>query len=254
MARKIERYGWIPDIPDARDHLYAAPPSIVGRLPSRITLRPKCPTVYDQEELGSCTANAIAAAIEFDQMKQGRKRHFTPSRLFIYYNERVMEGTVDIDSGAMIRDGIKSVGKQGACPERNWPYKIETFRDRPSRECYRVAKKHKAILYQRLQQTLNQLKGCVASGFPFIFGFTVYESFEAPAVTRSGHAPMPGPREKVLGGHAVLGVGYDESKQWFICRNSWGTGWGMSGYFTLPYAYLTDHGLASDFWTIRLVK
>jgi C1A family cysteine protease len=254
MARKIERYGWIPDIPDARDHLYAAPASVMRRLPPRVTLRPKCPKVYDQEELGSCTANAIAAAIEFDQMKQGRKQHFTPSRLFIYYNERVMEGTVDIDSGAMIRDGIKSVGKQGACPERDWPYRIEKFRDRPSRDCYRIARKHKAILYQRLQQTLNQLKGCVASGFPFVFGFTVYESFEAPAVARSGHAPMPKPKDKVLGGHAVLGVGYDESKQWFICRNSWGTGWGMSGYFTLPFAYLTDRGLASDFWTIRLVK
>jgi C1A family cysteine protease len=254
MARKIQRYGWIPDIPDARDLLYAAPPSIAGRLPARVTLRPKCPKVYDQGQLGSCTANAIAAAIEFDQMKQRQRRHFTPSRLFIYYNERVMEGTVDVDSGAMIRDGIKSVGKQGACPERDWPYKIEKFRDKPSRDCYRVARKHKAILYQRLQQTINQLKGCVASGFPFVFGFTVYESFEAPAVLRSGHAPMPRPKEKVLGGHAVLGVGYDDSKQWFICRNSWGTGWGMSGYFTLPYAYLTDRGLASDFWTIRLVK
>jgi C1A family cysteine protease len=254
VARKIARYGWIPDIPDARDHLYAAPPKVLERLPRRVSLRSKCPTVYDQGELGSCTANAIGAAIEFDQMKQKLRRTFTPSRLFIYYNERVIEGTVDIDSGAMIRDGIKSVGKQGACPERNWPYKIEKFQDKPSRDCYRIAKEHRAILYQRLQQTLTQLKGCLASGYPFVFGFAVYESFEAPAVARSGHAPMPGAKEKALGGHAVLGVGYDDSKQWFICRNSWGTRWGMSGYFTLPFAYLTDRGLSSDFWTIRLVK
>jgi C1A family cysteine protease len=109
------------------------------------------------------------------------------------------------------------------------------------------------VLYQRLSQISNQLKGCLASGYPFVFGFTVYESFESQQVAQTGHAPMPAPTEASIGGHAVIAVGYDDSQNWFIVRNSWGVGWGMKGYFTLPYAYLIDPNLASDFWIIRVV-
>ena len=98
------------------------------------------------------------------------------------------------------------------------------------------------------------MKGCLASGYPFVLGFTVYQSFESDTVAQTGHAPMPGPNEQTIGGHAVLAVGYDDSQNWFIIRNSWGTGWGMQGYFTLPYDYLTNDNLADDFWTIRLVQ
>lgn len=254
MPRKIQRYGWIPDLPDQRDYLYAAPfePGVV--LPSSIDLRPNCPAVYDQGELGSCTANAIAGAIEFDRLKQNQLPPFTPSRLFIYYNERVMEGTVNSDSGAQIRDGIKSVGTQGVCPETEWPYVITKFEDHPPDVCYQDASQHKAILYKRLVSNLNQMKGCLASGYPFVFGITVYESFESQPVAQSGHVPMPGSNEQAIGGHAVMAVGYDDSQQWFIVRNSWGTAWGMQGYFTLPYAYLTQPGLSSDYWTIRVIQ
>ena len=249
--RRIKRFGWIPDLPDQRDHVYAAPAQI-GPLPASVDLRPACPPVYDQGQLGSCTANAIGAALEFDQMKQ-QTDVFTPSRLFIYYSERVMEGTVDEDSGAMIRDGIKSVAKQGAPHEKIWPYVIAKFRTKPSAAAYRDAKKHQAVLYQRVAQTPDQLKGCLASGFPFVFGFSVYESFETQAVAKSGHAPMPKPGERQLGGHAVMAVGYDDASGRFVVRNSWGPKWGLKGYFTLPYAYLLDDNLADDFWTIRLV-
>src|ERR1700758_3752510 len=132
MPLKIARYGWIPDLPDQRDYVYAAPPRVVRALPTKVDMRPQCPPVYDQGQLGSCTGNAIAGAIEFDQMKQKLSQVFIPSRLFIYYNERVIEGTVDSDSGAMIRDGIKSVSKEGACPEDMWPYDIGKFRDKPT--------------------------------------------------------------------------------------------------------------------------
>jgi C1A family cysteine protease len=253
MAYKIKRYGWTPDLPDHRDHLYAAPAAVLRKIPSQVDLRSQCPPVYDQGELGSCTANAIAAAIEFDRKKQ-HLSDFVPSRLFIYYNERVMEGTVDSDSGAQIRDGIKSVSKQGACPEKEWPYDINKFTVKPPAQCYQDALKDRAVSYSRLTHNLNQMKGCLASGYPFIFGFTVYESFESQAVTQTGHAPMPQPNEQVLGGHAVLAVGYDDSHQWFLVRNSWGTQWGMQGYFTLPYAYLIDPNLADDYWTIRLIS
>jgi C1A family cysteine protease len=128
MERKVQRYGWVPDLPDARDHMYAAPQRVLATLPSQVDLRPQCPPVVDQGALGSCTANAIANAHLFNQRKQMAAQSFLPSRLFIYYNERVMEGTVNSDSGAMIRDGIKSIAKQGVCPETQWPY-IRHYRE-----------------------------------------------------------------------------------------------------------------------------
>ncbi|MFO1477509.1 MAG: C1 family peptidase [Verrucomicrobiota bacterium] len=256
MARQNSRsrYGWIPDVPDHRDQVYGAPVAALAALPPRLDLRRECPPVYDQGRLGSCTANAIGAAVEFEQMKQKLGEVFVPSRLFIYYNERVIEGTVESDGGAQLRDGIKSVSRQGVCPEPEWPYVIERFRLKPSAACYRHAMKHRVILYQRLVPTLNQLRGCLAEGYPFVFGFAVYEGFESRQVARTGHASLPKPGESALGGHAVLAVGYNDARQWFLVRNSWGDGWGMKGYFTLPYAYLTDPDLAADFWTIRTVQ
>jgi C1A family cysteine protease len=254
MSFKVSRYGWLPDLPDHRDQLYAAPVEVAGAIPAKVDLRAQCPPVYDQGQLGSCTANAIAGAIQFDRMKQKLADIFTPSRLFIYYNERAIEHSVNSDSGAQIRDGIKSVAKQGDCPETEWPYVIAKFKARPPKNCYADALKYKAVLYQRVTQTLSQFKGCLASGWPFVFGFTVYESFESAPVAKTGHATLPHSGDAVIGGHAVVGVGYDDARQWFIVRNSWGGQWGMNGYFTLPYAYLTDENLASDFWTIRVVQ
>jgi C1A family cysteine protease len=254
MERKVQRYGWVPDLPDARDHMYAAPQRVLATLPSQVDLRPQCPPVVDQGALGSCTANAIANAHLFNQRKQMAAQSFLPSRLFIYYNERVMEGTVNSDSGAMIRDGIKSIAKQGVCPETQWPYIIDKFTRKPTQPCYKEALKHQAVSYQRLVQTLTQLKGCLASGYPFVLGFTVYESFESQQVAQTGTVPMPAAGEQVLGGHAVLAVGYDDSTQRFIVMNSWGTDWGMHGFFTMPYAYFTDTNLSDDFWTVRLVE
>lgn len=250
--RKIRRYGWIPDQPDQRDHLYAAPPQFLTALPPKVDLRRRCPAVYNQGALGSCTANAIAGAIEFERMKQ-KLSVFVPSRLFIYYNERVIEHTVRSDSGAQIRDGIKSVASLGAPPEPDWPYVIAKFASKPPLRAYRDAVHDRAIAYQRLVQDLGQMKGCLASGYPFVFGFTVYQSFESQTVARTGHAPMPEWGERPIGGHAVMAVGYDDANQWLLARNSWGKGWGMNGYFTLPYPYLIQGGLAADFWTIRLV-
>lgn len=252
--RLIQWYGWVPDLPDQRDKTYSAPQRVLKALPAKVDLRPKCPPVYDQGQLGSCTANAIGAALQFNQMKQGAIS-FVPSRLFIYYNERVMENSVNEDAGAMIRDGIKSVAKLGAPPEiPDWPYDIKKFRDKPTPKAYADAKKYQAILYQRVLQDLDQLKGCLAAGFPFVFGISVYESFESQAVARTGNVPMPKQTEKNLGGHAILAVGYDDGLKRFFVRNSWGVDWGMKGYFTLPYAYLLDDDLSDDFWAIKLVE
>src|ERR1700748_910581 len=165
QTRTVQKYGWVPDLPDQRDFLYAAPSEYQQNIPKSVDLSKKCPPVYDQGQLGSCTANAIAAAIEFDQ-----KKKFVPSRLFIYYNERQMEGTVVTDSGAQIRDGIKSVATQGAPPERLWPYEIDKFRDKPPDAAYTAAKADLIVLYQRLIQDLDTMRGCIGSGYPFVFG------------------------------------------------------------------------------------
>jgi C1A family cysteine protease len=250
----VKWYGWQPDLPDRRDHRYAAPAKTVAALPPSVDLRPGCPPVYNQGDLGSCTSNAIAGAVEFDLMKENQKRIFVPSRLFLYYNERAIEGTVSTDSGAQVRDGIKTVSHQGDCPEALWPYNIKKFAVKPPAKCYSDATKYKAVEYQRVNRALKQFKGCLASGYPFVFGFTVYESFEGAEVAKTGHVNMPKHNEKTLGGHAVMAVGYEDSHSWFLVRNSWGSDWGMKGYFTMPYRYLLDGNLSDDFWTIRVVS
>lgn len=243
-------YGWHPSRPDQRDLLFAAGP--IDTLPSRVDLREGCTPVYEQGALGSCTANAISAALDFERLRQ-KQDPIPPSRLFIYYNERAMEGTVASDSGAALRDGIKSVAKQGACPEPEWPYEIGRFAQRPPDQCYVDARRFKALQYLSVPQSMSQLKGCLAAGFPYVFGFSVYESLESPEVANSGRLNMPAPSEAMMGGHAVMCVGYDDFHQHFIVRNSWGKTWGQLGYFTMPYAYQLSQNLAADFWTIRAV-
>ena len=242
-------YGWVPDVPDQRDYLLSAILKVPARLPGKVDLRPLCSKVEDQGNLGSCTANALVGAIELLENKD--KVSFADfSRLFIYYNERAIEHTINSDSGAMIRDGIKTMAKQGTCTEKSWPYNTAKFKVKPTAACYREALNHQITSYFRIL-TLDQMKACLAAGFPFVFGFAVYESFETQRVARTGVVPMPKAGEQLLGGHAVLAVGYDQASQRFIVRNSWGTGWGMKGYFTIPYKYLGNTDLADDFWTIR---
>ena len=254
MSHKTTRFGWLPDLPDQRDFIYAAPRPLLKKLPNKADLRKQCPPVYDQGQLGSCTANAIGGAFEFGLKKQNPALDFKPARLFIYYNERVIEHSINSDSGAMIRDGIKKVNKQGVCSEKLLPYDITRFADKPSDPCYQEALNHQVLSYHRVSRNLGQMKSCIAEGFPFVFGFTVYESFESASVAKTGKVNMPKQSESQVGGHAVMAVGYDKPSKRFIVRNSWGEGWGLKGYFTMPYAYLLEENLSDDFWTVRVVE
>ena len=242
-------YGWVPDLPDHRDHLYWAVRHVPAALPTRVDLRHTCSKVEDQGVLGSCTANALAGALEYLEKKD--KAPCTDlSRLFIYYNERVIGHTTMSDSGAMLRAGIKTLARLGVCTEKRWPYAISRFAKKPGPDTYKEAIEHQITSYHRIL-TLKEMRSCLAEGFPFVFGFTVYESFESGKTARTGTADIPHPDERLIGGHAVMAVGYDDKDRRFIVRNSWGEQWGMKGYFTMPYAYVADRDLSDDFWTIR---
>jgi len=254
QVRTHKRLGWKPDLPDFRDRTLSWAPEHYLDLPRTTDLRPqeRFP-LYDQGHLGSCTANAIGAAFHFDQVKEGLK-DFMPSRLFIYYNERNMEGTVDKDAGAMIRDGMKVLKEQGVCSEATWPYDETKFTTAPSKEAYEEGMLNRCSEYAKVDQTLDDMKLCISKGFPFVFGFSVYKSFMTKEVQDTGIMRMPAWFEAQLGGHAVMAVGYDDDKQWFIIRNSWGEAWGDKGYFYMPYKYISNTFLTQDFWTCRFVE
>jgi C1A family cysteine protease len=239
-------HGWNRDLPDQRDFMLAIPTATV---PLTFDMRSFCPPVYDQGQAGSCTGNATAGAIEIDFIQHAQK-NWIPSRLMAYYDGRALEGTTKSDSGAQIRDVVKCINKQGICPESLWPYNTAKVTTKPSAKCYTDALKNKSVKYESVAQSASALEQVLYSLRPVIFGFTVYESFESAVVAASGIVPMPAKSEAVLGGHAVLLVGYDRTKQMFLVRNSWGTGWGLAGYFWMPYAYVTSPKLASDFWVI----
>ncbi len=242
-------YGYNPDLRDQRDHRFKLLEGIV--LPSSVDLRPQDSPIEDQGELGSCTSFASGAAFRFDLRKQGLS-DFVISHLFEYFNSRSKNQKL-VDSGATIRDAIKAINTYGLCPESEWPYDLSKFTVRPSVKAYKDALKDRALTYQRVSQNLTQMKNCLAQGLPFVIGISVYQSFESQEVASTGIVPMPSQNEQLLGGHALLVVGYDDSTQRFTVRNSWGSGFGDKGYVYLPYQYLEDSNLASDFWVVQTV-
>ena len=243
-------YGFRKQLPDFRDLVYKPHLAEGVVLPSS-NLRPLCPPVYDQLQLGSCTGNGLAGAVEFDIDKE-KLPDFIPSRLFIYFNERAEEGTIKEDAGANIRDGIKVLAKYGVCDEKLWPYNINRFKKRPCSKCYSEALQNIIEKYEAANDLLSY-RTALSNGFPIVFGFTVYESFESEEVAKTGIVPVPSLDESAMGGHCVMAVGHNDEKQWLICRNSWGSDWGDKGYFYLPYQFF-DLKLISDGWVIYLVK
>jgi C1A family cysteine protease len=245
------RFGTHPDIPDPRDREFTVPRGLPRRLPRQVSLIESAPPIYNQgKKLYSCSANAIAAAIWHLERRYWPDAE-SPSRMFLYYNERAREGLAGANAPVSLRAGYKSIAKQGICREAMWPYHDDEFAVKPPRNCYSAALDHRAIEYFRIRREMKMFHACLADGEPFAAGLSVMASFMTKAVTRSGHVPMPGPHDRHVGGHAVLVVGYDDGRQLFTFRNSWGRQWGAGGYGTLPYAYLLDERLSWDFWTVR---
>ena len=261
-------FGWLPDLPDSRDYTITHPkiapllksPSSV---PSSVDLRPFCTPVFDQGNLGSCTANAAAGMLEYHNKRSFGKE--TPvSRLFIYKATRDLMQAKG-DSGAYIRTAMGSLALCGAPPEKYWGYLEDKLDDAPPAFCYSYASNYQALTYFRLDEktvgipskekdaTLAEIRSTLASSLPVMFGFRVYESIKG--ATADGRIPYPARSESVLGGHAVLAVGYDDEMKIgetvgaFLIRNSWGEGWGEKGYGWLPYEYLLG-GLAEDWWCL----
>lgn len=249
-------FGWIPDLPDFRDYTFdkAYPaPRAVKALPNKVELDlSKFSPIEDQRNLGSCTANAAAGIIEYME-KVSKGVHIDVSRLFIYKVTRKLMGESG-DTGAYLRDTLKAMRLFGALPEEYWPYITTTFDVEPTAYQYAIAGNFKSLGYFRVDQQglsttqiLDSIKQRINKKLPMIFGFTCFSSLNS--VKSDGIIPFPTAGEKVLGGHAVALVGYDDDQKLFKIRNSWGTSWGENGYGYLPYQYLTQ-GLMVDIWGV----
>lgn len=240
---------WQPDKLDTRDYKYQVSAKTSSNI---VDLRPYCSLIEDQGNLGSCTGQAIAGAIEL--LNKRNNKPSDVSRLFIYYYERVLLGTVNYDSGAYIRDGIKVTNKYGASLESYWPYNISKYKSEPVIEAKNDALTRKVTRYERI----TNFNGCIdalANGYPIVMGFHVYTSFMTKSVAKTGRMPYPNTkREQLLGGHAVLIVGYDKIRKVFIVRNSWGTRWGDGGYFYMPFDVVKNTRMSGDFWIIKEVN
>ena len=279
MNDKIEKFGlgWLPDYPDFRD--YTVEQEEVKNMlskagadkPAQITLplvtdlRAWCSPIENQGSLGSCTANAGVGMLEYFERRAFGK-HIDGSRLFLY---KVTRGLLHWtgDTGAFLRTTMGALVLFGVPPEEYWPYVEADYENEPTGFCYAFAQNYQAINYYRLDppgtlapKLLDQIKANLAAGLPSMFGFTVYSSYTQDGTT--GKIPYPTAGEKIVGGHAIVAVGYDdnmkikntnagakETKGALLIRNSWGTGWGMAGYGWLPYEYVLK-GLATDWWSL----
>ena len=253
MRRKLS---WKPDIPDIRDYsIDKMGLDRYGVSPSAVNLRRWCSAVEDQGVIGSCTANAIVGMLEYNRNRKGIGG-VNLSRLFLYYNERVLGENIYEDTGAYLRDGVKTAALNGVCRSDVWPYRVNYWKARPPMGAYVDGLNYTVSRYYRLQ-TLEDMKTTLANGHVFVFGFAVYDSFMSDQVAYTGIVPMPTTSERLLGGHAVMACGYDDSTQMFLIRNSWSRYWGiqegnLGGYCYMPYTYLADRNLSDDFWTITL--
>jgi len=253
MKRVNHRYGWVKDNRDNRDVVLRTPRVEDKKLPEKVDIRDKCPKITDQGKLGSCVAHGVATAISVN-LKTNGFEGFNPSKLFLYYNGRILEGTVEIDAGMQIRNCVKGANRFGVCDENLWPYLEEKFNVFPNKVSFETAKKNRPFVYNRVIQEGQSIKEFLAHNIPIVCGMVVYDTLESGEASKTGVVHLPEPKEKSLGGHCIVLVGYDDTTKFFICRNSWGESWGDNGYFYLPYDYVLNPRLAMDFWSVRVIN
>ncbi|CAF1483212.1 unnamed protein product [Adineta steineri] len=231
------------------DHVLYSP----SQLPPKVDLRPFLTPVEDQSRIGSCTANSLAGAYEY-LIKKAHGTDIDVSRLFIYYNGRTKKTHLPVvtDSGCSMTNAIEALEEFGTCLESVWPYDITHVNARPNIQAFTKGQSHKVHQALHVKIDLNEMKSCLAQGFPFAFGLRLYSSFDKAATT--GAVPMPDAAEQGRtehGRHALLAVGYSDESNAFIVRNSWGEKWGDKGYCYIPYDYIVNPKLCFDVWVIR---
>ena len=256
IARK---YGWNgPGLPRRRGFRTLELTSFPPLSPSKdLTLTGFVPPIWDQGPTGSCTGHGSTRGLAYARSKAGVP-YVDLSRLFPYYNARAAEGDAGQDSGASVGDVIVALQQQGDCPYVDLPTDPSLVTVSPSAQAVADAIQHKALSATRVLGATPQsfeyhFKHCIdVLGLPVVFGFTAYESFEGDAIAATGIMPMPASDEQVLGGHCVCAVAYDDTSRYVTIDNSYGTSWGLSGRFKMPYAFIFDPDMASDFHAIRL--
>ena len=222
-------------------------------LPNKFELPLEVP-IYDQEDIGSCVANSACSCYRYESAQVLNNFSFEPSRLFVYYNARLLQNWQNEDSGAYIRDGFKALNKWGLANESVWPYITRDFAKKPTTQVYSNGLNNVTVKYATVQQSENAIKQTLLSGAAISFGFNVYSSFFGNWDNITGIMPIPKPNEYLEGGHAVTIIGWDDSKKSFLIQNSWGTEWGLQGKFWMPYSFLLNSNEADDFWCIEEIK
>ena len=255
LEKRKRGLGCIAGEPDHRDRLYV--PKLRAQVDIfPIDLRSECNPVRNQGELGSCTAFGVTELFDFVRKKHNLTS-WVPSALFTYYATRKLTNQTDEDSGATVRNALKSTVKSGVAKERIWPYNISKFTENPPQEIWDDAEKHQTIEYLNLSSfDKNIFVKCLNEGYPFAFGMVLYDSFLNSTMRSKGIISIPDfSTEKMIGGHCMLAVGYkveDDGKEYMIAQNSWGQYWGDGGYCYIPLEYFLRS--AYDFWTIRLTE
>lgn len=244
-------------IEDARDRLYK-PKQVHWTELNDIDLRANCSPPRHQGRIGSCTAFAATSMFDFVRRKHSMVT-WQPSPLFTYYATRLPVSPILADTGASVRDALKSTARDGVSMERIWPYVIDNYNERPPEEAWIVAEKHQTLQYLKLNDFYkDDWLNCLNDGYPFIFGLNLYTSFFDPIFKLLGGYMQDPDREneKLVGAHCMMAVGYIKNyneKEYLIVQNSWGTNWGHGGYCYIPLSYIMSND-SFDFWTIRLTE
>jgi Papain family cysteine protease len=235
--------GWKPDVLDERDFKFSVSRSKQIPVPETGDLRSLMPPVWQQLTIGSCVSHGVCAVLQYVRAVNGLEQKYPldPSRLFNYYFGRLLEGTIDQDSGLTIRTGIKAAVKYGIPKAALWPYDITKFKEPPTNEARVAAFQHVVFEYRRVILNASSFLQALAAGHPIIIGSTIYESFQSDEVERTGIVPMPNKREWMVGGHCMVIVGWNTTTRKFLVRNSWGTDWGLEGHCWVPYDYFTTN-------------